>query len=190
MPGRLRRMVSRWPSDYFLLPRLKEHLSGTRFSSNNDVKTGAKNWFNRQGRDFCQAELNKNQHIRKFNDKRDNSYAQQYSLWFVRCSGDGVGRLRPSSRVQSSVWQRNGYSGKDLATLNCGWMTRTTPNLAPPLQTPATHQREDIWSPTELTSKRPKYIADLQWNRDSSLEPSSSKTRPFHETTAAVPRDI
>ncbi|GBM72947.1 hypothetical protein AVEN_124127-1 [Araneus ventricosus] len=26
----LRRMASRWPGDYFLLPKLKEHLSGTR----------------------------------------------------------------------------------------------------------------------------------------------------------------
>ncbi|GBL54853.1 hypothetical protein AVEN_166734-1, partial [Araneus ventricosus] len=30
IPGRLRRMASRWPSDYFLFPKLKEHLSGTR----------------------------------------------------------------------------------------------------------------------------------------------------------------
>ncbi|GBM20669.1 hypothetical protein AVEN_230249-1 [Araneus ventricosus] len=32
MSGRLRRMASRWPSDYFLFPKLEEHLSGTRFS--------------------------------------------------------------------------------------------------------------------------------------------------------------
>ncbi|GBL92968.1 hypothetical protein AVEN_54613-1 [Araneus ventricosus] len=30
---RLRQMASRWTCDYFLLPELKEHLSGTRFSS-------------------------------------------------------------------------------------------------------------------------------------------------------------
>ncbi|GBM75902.1 hypothetical protein AVEN_241354-1 [Araneus ventricosus] len=33
MAGRLRRMASRRSSDYFLSPELKEHLSGTRFSS-------------------------------------------------------------------------------------------------------------------------------------------------------------
>ncbi|GBL83968.1 hypothetical protein AVEN_100852-1 [Araneus ventricosus] len=40
------RMASRWPSDYFLFPKLKEHLSGTRFGS--DAKTVAENWLNRQ----------------------------------------------------------------------------------------------------------------------------------------------
>ncbi|GBL74267.1 hypothetical protein AVEN_235266-1 [Araneus ventricosus] len=34
MPERLRRMASRWPSAFFIFPKLKEHLSGTRFSSN------------------------------------------------------------------------------------------------------------------------------------------------------------
>ncbi|GBN79891.1 hypothetical protein AVEN_192156-1 [Araneus ventricosus] len=47
------------PSDYLLLPQLKEHLSGTRFSSDSDVKTAAENWLNGQGRDFYQAGLNK-----------------------------------------------------------------------------------------------------------------------------------
>ncbi|GBM88350.1 hypothetical protein AVEN_199338-1 [Araneus ventricosus] len=59
MLGRLRRMVSGWSSDYFLFPKLKEHLSGTRFSSDSDVKTAAENWLNGQGRDFYQAWLNK-----------------------------------------------------------------------------------------------------------------------------------
>ncbi|GBN40325.1 hypothetical protein AVEN_81197-1, partial [Araneus ventricosus] len=48
MPGHLRRMTSRWPNDYFLFPKLKEHLSGTRFSSESDVKTVAENWLNGQ----------------------------------------------------------------------------------------------------------------------------------------------
>ncbi|GBM17777.1 hypothetical protein AVEN_99657-1 [Araneus ventricosus] len=59
MPGRLRRMDSRWPSDYFLFPQLKEHLFGTRFSSDSDVKTAVENWLNGLGRDFYQAGLNK-----------------------------------------------------------------------------------------------------------------------------------
>ncbi|GBM04664.1 hypothetical protein AVEN_75615-2-1, partial [Araneus ventricosus] len=60
MPGRFRRMVSRWPSDYFPLPKLKVHSSSPRFSSNSrDMKTAAENWLNGQGRDFDQAGLNK-----------------------------------------------------------------------------------------------------------------------------------
>ncbi|GBM83668.1 hypothetical protein AVEN_57367-1 [Araneus ventricosus] len=57
--GRLRRMASRWPNDYFLFSKLKENLSGIRFSSDSDVKTAAENWLNSQGRDFYQAGLNK-----------------------------------------------------------------------------------------------------------------------------------
>ncbi|GBN44832.1 hypothetical protein AVEN_142150-1 [Araneus ventricosus] len=47
------------PSEYFPFPKLKEHLFGTSFSSESDVKTAAENWFNGQGRDFYQAGLNK-----------------------------------------------------------------------------------------------------------------------------------
>ncbi|GBM27285.1 hypothetical protein AVEN_208444-1 [Araneus ventricosus] len=50
----LRRIASRWPSDYFLL---KEHLSGTRFSSDSEnslLRTGSMG-----GRAFCQVGLNK-----------------------------------------------------------------------------------------------------------------------------------
>ncbi|GBO14148.1 hypothetical protein AVEN_51682-1 [Araneus ventricosus] len=36
---RLRRITSRWRNDYFLFPKLKEHLSGTRRSSESDMKT-------------------------------------------------------------------------------------------------------------------------------------------------------
>ncbi|GBN45043.1 hypothetical protein AVEN_91974-1 [Araneus ventricosus] len=36
-----------------------KHLSGTRFSSNSDVKTAAENCLNGQRRDFYQARLNK-----------------------------------------------------------------------------------------------------------------------------------
>ncbi|GBM21104.1 hypothetical protein AVEN_200786-1 [Araneus ventricosus] len=50
------------PSPYsqYLAPNLgSKHLSGTRFSSVSDVKTATENWLNGQGRDFCQAWLNK-----------------------------------------------------------------------------------------------------------------------------------
>ncbi|GBM34148.1 hypothetical protein AVEN_243196-1 [Araneus ventricosus] len=46
-------------SDYFRFPKLKEQLSGPRFSSDSDVKTAAENWLNGQGRDFYQAGLKK-----------------------------------------------------------------------------------------------------------------------------------
>ncbi|GBM73915.1 hypothetical protein AVEN_61529-1 [Araneus ventricosus] len=67
MPGCLRRIASRCHSDYFLFPKLREHLSETisvpsisvRFCSDSDVETAAENWLNGQGRDFYQAGLNK-----------------------------------------------------------------------------------------------------------------------------------
>ncbi|GFX67003.1 uncharacterized protein TNCV_4181281 [Trichonephila clavipes] len=46
-------------SDYFLFPRLMEHLSGRRFSSNSAIKTFAKTWLNSQGPDFYQDGLTK-----------------------------------------------------------------------------------------------------------------------------------
>ncbi|GBO38569.1 hypothetical protein AVEN_274022-1 [Araneus ventricosus] len=46
------------PSDYFLFLKLKEDLTVTRFSSDSDEKTAAKNYLNGQGRDFYQAGLN------------------------------------------------------------------------------------------------------------------------------------
>ncbi|GBM90791.1 hypothetical protein AVEN_842-1 [Araneus ventricosus] len=59
MPGSLRRMSSRCPSDYFLSPKLKEYLSGTRFSSDSDVEIAVENWLNGKGRDFYHVGLNK-----------------------------------------------------------------------------------------------------------------------------------
>ncbi|GBM39599.1 Arylsulfatase B, partial [Araneus ventricosus] len=57
--GRLCWMASRWPSDYLLCPKLKEHSSGIRFSSSSDAKIAAENWLNGQGCGFYQAGLNK-----------------------------------------------------------------------------------------------------------------------------------
>ncbi|GBM35281.1 hypothetical protein AVEN_203852-1 [Araneus ventricosus] len=43
-----------------LAPNLgSKHLSGTRLSSNSDVKRTAENWLNGQGHVFCQAGSNK-----------------------------------------------------------------------------------------------------------------------------------
>lgn len=46
------------PSVYLFFPKLKEHLSGTRFSAVIDLKTAVENWSNGQGRDSYQAGLN------------------------------------------------------------------------------------------------------------------------------------
>ncbi|GBM14722.1 hypothetical protein AVEN_72000-1 [Araneus ventricosus] len=59
LPGSLRWMASRWPSDYFPFPKLKEHLYGKRFSSGSDGKTSAENWVKGLGRDLYQAGLSK-----------------------------------------------------------------------------------------------------------------------------------
>ncbi|GBM04986.1 hypothetical protein AVEN_60193-1 [Araneus ventricosus] len=57
-------------------------------------------------------------------------------------------------------------------------MTRTTPELALPLQATAPHQRQDVWPPTyDLASNKPTYTVDLRWNRVSSLEPSGFKAQ-------------
>jgi len=36
------------PCDFFLFPKLKEHLKGTKFNSNEKVKAEVKRWFNAQ----------------------------------------------------------------------------------------------------------------------------------------------
>ncbi|GBL93666.1 hypothetical protein AVEN_25652-1 [Araneus ventricosus] len=51
---------SRSPYSPELAPNLgSKHLSGTSFSSNSDVKTGAENWLNERRRGFYQDGLNK-----------------------------------------------------------------------------------------------------------------------------------
>ncbi|GFT80569.1 uncharacterized protein TNCV_5122761 [Trichonephila clavipes] len=47
------------PSDYFLFPRLKEHLSGKRFSSDSAVKTSTEILLKGQGPDSYQDGLSK-----------------------------------------------------------------------------------------------------------------------------------
>ncbi|GBL83294.1 hypothetical protein AVEN_110622-1 [Araneus ventricosus] len=47
--------------------------------------------------------------------------------------------------VVLSGLQHEGYLGTDLVILNRGQMSRTTPELAPPLQPFASHQLEDVW---------------------------------------------
>ncbi|GBM08283.1 hypothetical protein AVEN_101418-1 [Araneus ventricosus] len=69
--------------------------------------------------------------------------------------------------------QHEGYLGMDLVILNYDQMTRTTPDLAPPLQTSARHQREDVWPPQlSFSVQQAPYTTDLQWNRVWYLRPS------------------
>ncbi|GBM39732.1 hypothetical protein AVEN_68580-1 [Araneus ventricosus] len=64
----------------------------------------------------------------------------------------------------------------DFAILNSGQMTRTTPDLEPPLQTSTPYEQEDVWPPTyDLTCNRPIYRTDSQWNWVSNLEPSGQE---------------
>ncbi|GBL83045.1 hypothetical protein AVEN_165278-1 [Araneus ventricosus] len=74
----------------------------------------------------------------------------------------------------------------NLVILNLGQMTRTTPELAPLVQTSAPHQREDVCLPTyDLTCNRPNTrrifsgIGFRIWN------PAASRPTPYHETIAA-----
>ncbi|GBL84457.1 hypothetical protein AVEN_117213-1 [Araneus ventricosus] len=58
-------------------------------------------------------------------------------------------------------------------------MTRTTPELAPPLQTSVLHQREDVGSYVRFSVQQAPYTADLQWNRVFSLRPFGSEVETF-----------
>ena len=40
------------PCDFFLFPKLKEHLKGTKFNSDEEVKAEIKRWFNAQPEEF------------------------------------------------------------------------------------------------------------------------------------------
>ncbi|GBN93217.1 hypothetical protein AVEN_133254-1 [Araneus ventricosus] len=60
-------------------------------------------------------------------------------------------------------------------------MTRTTPEMAPPLQTSARHKRENFWTPTyDLTFNRPTN-SNLQWNQVSNLQPTGSKVETLQQ---------
>ncbi|GBN54478.1 hypothetical protein AVEN_209908-1 [Araneus ventricosus] len=59
-------------------------------------------------------------------------------------------------------------------------MTRTTPELAPPLQTSAPHQREDVWPHTyDLTCNKPTTRQIFSGIRVSNLEPSGFEAVSF-----------
>ncbi|GBL91069.1 hypothetical protein AVEN_184445-1 [Araneus ventricosus] len=65
-------------------------------------------------------------------------------------------------------------------------MTRTTPKLAPPLQTSASHQREVVWPLAyDLACSRPntRRICSGIWFQ--TWNPPASKPKPYHLATAA-----
>ncbi|GBM16388.1 hypothetical protein AVEN_129712-1 [Araneus ventricosus] len=53
-------------------------------------------------------------------------------------------RSKFSLVILTSRFEALGYFGRNLVILNRSQMTKTTPDLAPPLKTSATHQREDV----------------------------------------------
>ncbi|GBM47242.1 hypothetical protein AVEN_133537-1 [Araneus ventricosus] len=55
-------------------------------------------------------------------------------------------------------------------------LMRMTPELAPPLQTSAPHQREDVWPPyVGFNVQQAPYTTALQWNRVWNLDPSGTE---------------
>ncbi|GBN98750.1 hypothetical protein AVEN_3517-1 [Araneus ventricosus] len=64
----------------------------------------------------------------------------------------------------------------DLVILNRSQMKRTTPELAPPLQTSAPHQRVDVWPHThDLTCNRSNTDGS---SMESGFEPGTPRLRP------------
>ncbi|GBN98791.1 hypothetical protein AVEN_109617-1 [Araneus ventricosus] len=76
---------------------------------------------------------------------------------------------------QSAIFYN--YFGTDLAILNHDQMTRTTPELVPPLQASAPQKRENILSFTyDLWCNSPGYASDLELNWFSNLESPRSQS--------------
>ena len=50
------------PSDFFLFPKLKEHLKGVRFNSIDEAKHAAKTWLRNQSAEFFKNGLNRWKH--------------------------------------------------------------------------------------------------------------------------------
>ena len=46
------------PSDFFLLPKLKEHLKGVHFNSTDEAKHAAKTWLRNQYAEFFKNGIN------------------------------------------------------------------------------------------------------------------------------------
>nr|GBN34114.1 hypothetical protein AVEN_34873-1 [Araneus ventricosus] len=79
------------------------------------------------------------------------------------------------SSFNSNNFPSEGYFGTDLVITNRGHMTRTTPELAPPLSKLVDHI---IWTTCDLACNRP-----IQWNRVSNLEssnPNANTLPPGH----------
>ncbi|GBM80870.1 hypothetical protein AVEN_89755-1 [Araneus ventricosus] len=65
-------------------------------------------------------------------------------------------------------------------------MTRTPPELAPPLQTSAPHQREDVSPPTyNLACNRPNVRRIFSGIGFGPGNPSSPRPTPYHQATDA-----
>ncbi|GBM34019.1 hypothetical protein AVEN_166450-1 [Araneus ventricosus] len=91
--------------------------------------------------------------------------AKRGPTWYSMTFGTSVYIQRAAKR---------GYFGTDFVILNRWQMTRTTPELAPPLQTSAPHQQEDVWLHT-YDVQQVHYTTDLYWNRVSNMEPPAPK---------------
>ena len=65
------------PSDFFLFPKLKEHLKGTRFLSTGDAKTAALEWFRSKSSDFYKDGLKAWKHRLEKCIARNGSYVEK-----------------------------------------------------------------------------------------------------------------
>ncbi|GBO21395.1 hypothetical protein AVEN_19592-1 [Araneus ventricosus] len=81
----------------------------------------------------------------------------------------------------SLLKQHEGCFGRDLVNFNCSQMTRTTPELAPPLQTFEQHQQEDVWPPIyDLECNGPHTRRIFGGIGFSNWKPPTPKPRPYH----------
>ncbi|GBN54015.1 hypothetical protein AVEN_253051-1 [Araneus ventricosus] len=64
-------------------------------------------------------------------------------------------------------------------------MMRRHLKMAPPLQTSALHQQDNVWPPTyDLACNRSTCTTNLQWNRVSKRNPPAPKLRAYYWVTA------
>lgn len=88
------------PSDCFLFPQMKEYLSGTRFSSDDEIKIAAKKWINEQGPHFYEVGISRSllmpQSIWRLREKLMRWHTFASLLWALQPffkGEEGINRL-------------------------------------------------------------------------------------------------
>ncbi|GBM13240.1 hypothetical protein AVEN_214944-1 [Araneus ventricosus] len=125
MPWRLRRITSRWSNDYFLFPKLKDHLPETRFSSESDVKTVVENWFHGQDRILQRAEQTEGAKSGLYEERGETS--QSSSTTTARWPKTHIVERFPGETPPFNDWPILDASGQWLAS-NCPHGYSISPN--------------------------------------------------------------